>query len=128
MRANLMSLAALLLLASCRDHDQPVVPSPDCTVAGCGEFLAVTLTDAPMGPWTVDAVADTMTKRFTCASGARCETANFAGFFPAPLTITVTIGARTARHVVSPTVTLSYPNGPTCSPTCRKQSVTLPAP
>lgn len=128
MRTNLMSVAALLVLASCGDDDQSVVPSPDCTAAGCGEYLAVTLTDAPIGPWTIDAVADTMTKRFTCASGARCETANLAGFFPAPLTITVTIGARTVRHVVTPTVTLSYPNGPTCSPTCRKQSVTLPAP
>ncbi|MBL0171336.1 MAG: hypothetical protein IPP90_11490 [Gemmatimonadaceae bacterium] len=69
----------------------------------------------------------TMT-RFTCATDARCDVANIQGFYPSPVTIAITIGARSTRHIVTPLVTLYYPNGPTCDPTCRKQSIRLAAP
>ena len=124
----ILRLIALLALASCEGSGRSLYPSPNCTLIGCAEHLVVTVTNAPNGPWTVDAVADTMTRRFTCAVGSQCPSAMLEGYFGTPVTITITVGERSTSHVVSPAVTTTYPNGERCLPACRRQSVTLAAP
>ena len=130
-RLAVFVLVFVVLAGGCRDGLLPFFPwsGRGCTLIGCVEGLAVFIDGAPLGPWTVEARADSVpTRAFQCSAGIQCTAAFFPGTFPAPVTVTVTREARTATHVVVPDTLISYPNGVQCGPGCRTARIVVPAP
>jgi len=121
----------LVLVGGCRDDLLPFFPpgGRSCTLIGCGEGLSVAIEGAPLGAWTIEVRSDSgSTRTFQCPAGTPCPAAFFIGRYPPPVTVTVTIEARTATHRVVPDTIVSYPNGVQCGPTCRSARITVPAP
>ena len=108
-----LGLFATLTFAAC-------VTDPNCTLAGCLEGTFVELEGAPAGPWTVEVRFGGTTLSKDCASGGNCSgTAFFEGHVPVTASVTVIRGSNSVTYNnLTPTTTISQPNGPRCEPRC----------
>lgn len=122
-RARYLVVAALALAACDRWQYGGA-----CTLIGCSNGLQVTIETRPIGPWRIEAAADAETRVFDCPSGSACPGAFFEGFLPSQVSITITIGGRSATQLVTPVQRAVRPNGPSCGPECQQASITIAPP
>jgi hypothetical protein len=111
-------------------------PLEVCTLIGCSSGLAVNLSSAPVGAFSVEILPDAPignppTYRVEC--GGSAPECGAQVFFPdliierAQVRIVTTLG--TVTHPIGPVqYGTAYPNGRQCSPACRRATVTVGIP
>ena len=118
---RLLSLAVVsLALTGCEAESFRV-----CTLIGCNDGLTVQVTNAPAGPYRIEAYVSSGLPRYgqDCPGGP-CIVF-FPDFTPADVFIQVITPPDTSTHHVQPMYTLTRPNGPGCDPECRQATVNI---
>lgn len=105
-----------------------------CTLAGCAAGLNVHFTTAPTVPFKVEVVSLTSpgaaTYTFDCPDPVRCgQAAWFPDFTPDWVTVRIITATTTKEYTqLRPEWQTSYPNGPTCGPTCKSAVIVVTFP
>ena len=99
-------------------------PTTFCTDIGCDDELIIVLAGNPPASYTITAVADNGDERSReCSSD--CDGHVSFRFTPESVTIVVTWQGGSIQQTVEPRYAPFRPNGPNCSPICRRAIVSI---
>jgi hypothetical protein len=101
-----------------------------CTLIGCANGLTVTFTKPVAFPYRVELDSPNEDKVVDCPSSSYCSPTQvfIPEFSPESVTIVVVSPSGTSTSTMTPTRTVSRPNGEHCGPVCTNAAVAVTPP